>query len=220
MREEMTDDYLSLSGIQHFAFCPRQWALIHLEQLWEENLLTFQGRDMHKRVDDPGFSETRGDLIVTRSVQVSSAALKLYGVADMVEFHRSDKGIQLEGRDGLWMPFPVEYKLGRPKVEHWDRVQLCAQAVCLEEAYGIEITEGAIYYGRTRRREKVKFNDELRREAHRVAAEMMSLFTQGITPKAKYSRTCNSCSLYDLCMPRLPADKGVDQYIHSMLSEK
>lgn len=217
MREEITEDYLPLSGIQHFAFCPRQWALIHLEQLWDENILTFQGREMHERVDDAGFSETRGDLVITRSVPISSASLRLYGVADVVEFRRSDKGIKLEGREGLWMPYPVEYKLGRPKVDHCDRVQLCAQAICLEETYGIQITEGAIFYGRIRRRETVKLNDELRRETHRLAVEMRELFSQGITPKAKYSRACMSCSLYDHCLPRLPVEKRVDDYINSIV---
>lgn len=217
MEEELRGDYLPLSGIQHYAFCPRQWALIHLEQMWDENILTFQGRELHERVDDSGFSETRGDLVVTRSVPMSSTLLQLYGVADIVEFHRSDAGIQLEGRDGLWMPYPVEYKLGRPKVDHCDRVQLCAQAICLEEAYGIEITEGAIFYGRIRRRETVTFHAELRQETHRVAAEMRSLFAQGVTPKAKYTRACENCSLYEHCMPRLPVERGVDRYINSIL---
>src|SRR5690606_2565638 len=117
---------------------PRQWALIHLEQVWSENLLTFKGGMLHDSVDDPTFTETRGDVVVSRSVPLSSTTLRLYGVADVVEFHASvDIGIKLEGRDGLWMPYPVEYKLGRPKFMDCDRVQLCAQAICLEEIYGV-----------------------------------------------------------------------------------
>lgn len=210
------DEFLQLSGIQHYAFCPRQWALIHVEQVWTDNLLTFTGRVVHERVDDPSFMETRGDVVVSRAVPISSVALHLYGVADVVEFHRSsDQGVELPGRDGLWMPYPVEYKLGRPKFLNCDRVQLCAQAICLEETYGVEIAEGALFYWRIRRREKVVFDDALRAETHRLAAEMRSLFAEGVTPPARYSRACTSCSLYEKCMPLLPVDTSVSRYIES-----
>lgn len=212
------DEYLMLSGIQHYAFCPRQWALIHLEQLWQENLLTFSGRELHTRVDDPIHSETRRDRIITRGVPISSRSLQLYGIADVVEFHRHpDRGVALKGRDGLWVPYPVEFKLGRPKVDHCDRVQLCAQAVCLEETFELEITEGAIFYGRMRRRETVVFDDELRRETHRLAGEMRSVFAHGVTPKAQYSRACESCSLIEQCMPKLPVSRDVADYIDSLV---
>lgn len=212
------DDYLQLSGIQHYAFCPRQWALIHLEQIWQENILTFSGRELHERVDDPSFSEVRGNRIITRSVPISSASLQLYGFADMVEFRRqSDRGIELEGRDGRWIPYPVEYKLGRPKVIHCDRVQLCAQAICLEETFGCKIAEGAIFYGRVRRRETVNLDEALRYETQRLASEMQFVFASGLTPKAKYSRACESCSLVEQCMPKLLAGRDVTDYINSMV---
>lgn len=221
MDQGREDDFLKLSGIQHFAFCPRQWALIHVEQVWNENILTFSGRQLHERVDDPSFSEARGDVVVTRSMPISSTSLQLYGIADMVEFHRNlEKGIELEGRDGLWMPHPVEYKHGRPKFTHWDRVQLCAQAICLEEMYGIEIGQGAIYYGKVRRRETVAFDEELRRETRRLAAEMHSVFAEGRTPKAKYTSACESCSLYELCMPQMPVSRGVKNYIDSLVFDE
>lgn len=210
------DQFLPLGGIQHYAFCPRQWALIHLEQFWADNLLTFTGRVVHERVDDPSYTETRGDVVVSRAVPISSAALQLYGVADVVEFHRSaDQGIVLPGRDGFWMPYPVEYKLGRPKFLNCDRVQLCAQAICLEETYGVKIAEGALFYWRVRRREKVVFSDELRAETHRLATEMHALCVEGVTPQARYSRACTSCSLYEKCMPLLPVDRSVSRYIDS-----
>lgn len=156
-------DYLPLSGVQHYDFCSRQWALIHVEQLWQENLLTFSGRSFHEQVDNPFFTETRKDRFVTRSVPLVSASLGLYGVADVVEFHRqNDKGIPFLGRDGLWMPYPVEYKVGRPKSDDCDRVQLCAQTICLEEMYEVTIAEGALFYGRVRRREVVRFDQDLR----------------------------------------------------------
>lgn len=212
------DDYLLLSGIQHYAFCPRQWALIHLEQLWQENLLTFSGREFHERVDDSSFSETRGDRIITRGVTISSTSLRLYGIADVVEFRRQPNiGIRLEGREGLWIPYPVEYKLGHPKVTHCDRVQLCAQAICLEETFGLEIMEGAIFYGRVRRRETVRFDAELRGETHRLTVEMRSVFAAGITPKAKYSRACESCSLNEQCMPKMSIGRDVTDYINSLV---
>lgn len=214
------DNYLQLSGIQHYAFCPRQWALIYLEQLWQENILTFSGRELHERVDDSSFSETRGDRIITRSVPISSMSLQLFGVADMVEFHRQpDRGIKLEGRDGFWIPYPVEYKLGHPKVSHCDRVQLCAQAICLEETFGLRIMEGAIFYGRVRRRETVKLDEVLRRETHRLTAEMQSVYASGITPKAKYSSACDSCSLVEQCMPKLLGSRDITSYINSLVFE-
>lgn len=219
MDQRVEDEFLPLSGIQHYAFCPRQWVLIHLEQVWNENLLTFSGRMLHERVNDPSFSETRGDVVVSRSLPLVSTSLQLYGVADVVEFHlRSDVGVTLPGRDGLWMPYPIEYKLGRPKFMNCDRVQLCAQAICLEEMYEIEITEGAIFYARIRRRETVLFDAHLREETNRLAAEMRSLFLEGVTPRAKYSAACRSCSLYDQCMPRLPTDRAVREYIESYVS--
>lgn len=201
------DDLLMLSGIQHFAFCERQWALIHIEQQWQENLLTFNGRDMHERADDPFFTESRGAILISRAVPLLSRQLGLYGKADIVEFHKTGpgevKGVALPGREGWWMPYPVEYKYGQPKEDDRDMVQLCAQAFCLEEMLEVTIESGALFYGRTRRRQTVMFDDELRRRITELAARMHEMFQKGVTPPAQYKSVCDSCSLLEVCLPKL-----------------
>jgi CRISPR-associated exonuclease Cas4 len=220
----MKDDYsedelLMLSGIQHFAFCRRQWALIHIEQQWQENLLTFGGRDMHERADDPFFSESRGDLLVTRSLPLVSRSLGLYGVADVVEFVRDEAGISLERRKGRWRPHPVEYKYGQPKIDERDMVQLCAQGICLEEMFGVRITAGDLFYGRTRRRQPVEFGEGLREQVRQLAAGMHELFERGITPPAEYRAACKSCSLVEICLPPAHGRRSVRQYLDEALGE-
>ncbi len=208
------DDYLLLSGIQHFAFCRRQWALIHIEQLWKENVLTFGGRQMHKNADDPFFTESRGDVLISRSVPQVSHTLKVYGVADVVEYHRSGAGVTISGREGCWTVVPVEYKAGRKKPDDRDEVQLCAQAICLEEMYRTRIERGYLYYGKTRRRTEVYFDDELRRRVAELVAGMYALYDAGITPPAVLLPHCKSCSLVDLCMPTVSSRKrSVDRYL-------
>src|SRR5690554_3378443 len=153
------DDFLMLSGIQHFAFCQRQWALIHIEKQWSENLLTIEGKQLHERVDNPYFFESRGGILTARSVPIASYTLGFYGVADMVEFFSVEKnGITLNGRKGLWHPVPIEFKRGRPKKDNIDEVQICAQAMCLEEMLCYDIEYGYLFYGETRHRTKVLFN--------------------------------------------------------------
>lgn len=200
------DELLMLSGIQHFAFCPRQWGLIHVEQQWQENLLTFRGRDMHERADDPFFTESRGAILVSRAVPMVSRRLGFYGKADIVEFHKVDPkaagGVRLPGREGLWKPYPVEYKYGQPKEDDRDMVQLCAQALCLEEMLGVSIETGSLFYGRTRRRQTVEFDDPLRRRVTDLAGRMHEMFQKGITPPPKYTPACNSCSLVEICLPK------------------
>ena len=145
MTEYPEDKYLQLSGIQHFAFCPRQWALIHIEGIWEENYLTASGRVLHQRAHDGDFFEKRGDFISARALKIASRRLGISGVCDVVEFRKSGVGIALSGYEDLWIPYPVEYKRGKNKLDDWDRLQLCAQAICLEEMLGCHIPEGAIF---------------------------------------------------------------------------
>jgi CRISPR-associated exonuclease Cas4 len=213
------DELLQLSGIQHFAFCPRQWALIHIEQQWQENLLTFRGRELHERVDDPFFAESRGTVVVTRAVPIISRQLGLYGVADLVEFYRDEVGITIKGRPGFWRPYPVEYKLGQPKPDDRDQVQLCAQAICLEEMLSVSIDAGSLFYGRTRRRQQVNFDAALRKRVFTLATEMHELFQRGITPPAVYSPACKSCSLIEICLPAPKAKKSIRRYIAEALKE-
>lgn len=185
-------DSIPISALQHFAFCPRQCALIHIERAWEENHLTAEGRVLHERAHD-GSSESRRDCRIARSLPLQSDALRLHGVADIVEFHRQP--------NDSWHPFPVEYKRGRPKVEPIDKIQLCAQAICLEEMLGVSISAGAIFYGASHRRHDVLFDAALRAETHRVAALTRAMIEKGRTPAPEFGPKCRSCSLLSLCQP-------------------
>ena len=209
-------DYLQLSGIQHFVFCRRQWALIHIEQQWAENLRTTDGEIMHENAHS-GRNESRGDLLIMRSMNISSASLGLSGQCDVVEFHRDDNGITLSGREGRWQPYPIEYKRGEPKKDDCDALQLCAQAICLEEMLCCRIPEGALFYGETHRREKVEMTNELRQRVRDTAAEMHALYDRGHTPRVKPTKACNACSLKDLCMPKLMRTQPVNEYLAGWL---
>lgn len=212
------DDLLPLSGIQHFLFCRRQWALIHVEQQWKENALTAEGRIMHKRADDPFFNETRKGVITARAVPIASYRLGLSGVCDVVEFTASPEGVKLPGRDGLYLALPVEYKRGKPKRDPVDEAQLCAQAICLEEMLSVSIPKGYLFYGEIRHRVEVECTAELRRLVGEMAEEMHRYFSRGYTPRVKTSKACRSCSLADICLPTLqekttPASKYIQQQI-------
>jgi CRISPR-associated exonuclease Cas4 len=202
-REYTTDELLPLSGIQHFLFCRRQWALIHVEMQWKENALTAEGRIMHQRVDDPFFTETRNGVITARSVPVASYRLGLSGVCDVVEFTKSPDGVALPNRNGLYLAAPVEYKRGKPKRDPMDEAQLCAQAMCLEEMLSLNIPRGYLYYGETRHREEIEFTPDLRTLVQEMSAEMHNYFSRGYTPRVKTSKACRSCSLADICLPVL-----------------
>lgn len=213
MIEYREEDYLQLSGIQHFAFCRRQWALIHIEHQWAENYRTVDGALMHQNAHDKGFSESRGDLLVTRGMNVFSASLGVSGECDVLEFRRDAAGISLHGRDGLWQPYPVEYKRGKPSEHGGDALQLCGQAMCLEEMLCCHIPEGALYYGEIRRRVVIPFTAELRQTVRDALEEMHRLYARGYTPKVKPTKGCNACSLKELCLPRLMRTECVQDYL-------
>lgn len=206
------EEFLPLSGLQHFAFCRRQWALIHLEQQWQENLRTIEGQLLHERAHDASLRERRGDTLVLRSLAVASPTLGLSGQCDVVEFRAAPEGVPLAGEEGRWLPFPVEYKRGRPKPHQADELQLCAQAMCLEEMLCCPVPEGALYYGETRRRTPVRFSPELRRQVQSAAEEMHQLFRRGHTPKARPGKFCGACSLKELCLPQLIRRESVSDY--------
>jgi CRISPR-associated exonuclease Cas4 len=210
-------ELIPLSALQHGAFCERQCALIHIEQQWAENRLTVEGELLHERVHESE-SGGRPGLVVARGLRIQSRRLGLSGQADVVEFQACGAGergcLLLEGRAGWWRAFPVEYKRGRPKPDHRDEVQLCAQALCLEEMLDAEVTEGAIFYGQPRRRWPVTFDASLREETERLAARVRALIEGGRTPAAVYEKKCEKCSLLSLCMPAMPARAGtVARYI-------
>ena len=202
------DDLVSLSALNHYIYCPRRCALIHIEQLWSENLFTAEGRIMHDKVDTAN-RESRGSIRIEYGVPMRSLRLGLIGKADVVEFHKQgDK----------WIPFPVEYKRGKPKMDDCDKVQLCAQAICLEEMLNVEISEGALFYGQTRRRDDVTFDNALRMETEDTARKVHELIESGITPKAKYSKKCERCSLLELCLPK--ASSKASSYLIKAVEEE
>jgi CRISPR-associated exonuclease Cas4 len=221
MRSEyQPDELLPLSGIQHFIFCRRQWALIHIERQWQENVLTVEGKLLHKRADEPFFTETRKDVITARSVPIASYRLGLAGVCDVVEFTESPDGVKMPERDGLFLPAPVEYKRGHEKRDPCDEAQLCAQAICLEEMLAVTIPVGYLYYGETRHRVEVELTAELRHLVRAMSDEMHAYFQRGYTPRVKPSKACRSCSLADICLPELlenviPASKYIKQQVES-----
>ncbi len=215
------DDLLPLSGLQHLLFCERQCALIHIEQEWTENLYTAEGRILHEHVDT-GQSESRGDVRIEYSVPLRSLRLGLVGKADVVEFHRqkSDDG-SIPGSPSGWRPFPVEYKRGKQKKQDWDKVQLCAQALCLEEMLEIEVSKGALFYGKTRRRQDVAFDHDLRRKTEETAHRLHDFIRNGRTPAPAYTKSCDRCSFIDSCLPKaLDGHKSVKKYMKDLFEEK
>ena len=218
--EYSQDDYLMISGIQHFKFCRRQWALIHVEQQWAENEHTVIGELMHKKAHDPYLTEKRKDILVVRDLPVSSRSMGVSGECDIVEFHKCEDGVKLYGHRGTYSLYPIEYKKGKPKESNEDELQLIAQAMCLEEMFSTEIPEGALFYGETRRREKIEFTQVLRKEVRDMFLEMHQYYDRKYTPKVKYTKACNSCSLKDLCLPRIGRTVSVKAYMDERLREE
>jgi len=205
------DDLIQLSALQHMAFCPRQCALIHVEQTWTESGLTAEGRIMHERVHDED-RESRGNVRFESGVPLRSLRLGLIGKADVVEFHRTS--------DDDWQPFPVEYKRGKPKMDHCDKVQLCAQAMCLEEMLNVQIPAGAIFYGQTRHRLDVTFDEALRKETEETAKQAHILIESGCTPKPVYAKRCERCSLKAECLPKtMQKKRSVKTYLTRVTGE-
>lgn len=207
------EEYLQLSGLQHFRFCRRQWALIHIENLWAENLRTVDGQILHERAHDPGLREKRPGLIVVRGMAVSSRTLGVSGACDVVEFRRCAAGVPLRNEEGLFQPYPVEYKRGSPREDRANELQLCGQALCLEEMLCCTIPAGAVYYGEPRRREQVVFTEELRAEVRAALTEMHQYAQRGYTPKVKPRKGCGACSLQDVCLPKLMGKSSVEEYV-------
>jgi CRISPR-associated exonuclease Cas4 len=222
------DELLPISALQHLAFCERQWALIHLEQAWAENVLTAEGRNMHSRAHEDE-TEIRGDIRIARGLRIHSLRLGLVGMMDVVEFVReSDEtinpvgktAVSLPGAGGLWRPVPVEYKHGKPKPDNCDEIQLCAQAFCLEEMLDVEIPSGAIFYGRPRRRIEVAFDVALRQETEMLTDQLHKLNSMGETPLPVYSKKCPNCSLIDICSPKTTSARSTaSRYIGASLRD-
>ncbi len=213
MMEYKEDDYLNIAGLQHFAFCRRQWALIHIEQQWQENLRTIEGQILHEKAHDGYSSEKRGDVIISRGMAVFSRTLGINGVCDIVEFHKSHGGVKIFGREDLYNLVPAEYKRGTPKEGDCDVLQLCAQTMCLEEMLLCEIPKGYMFYGETNHRQTVELTQTLRDKVRSMLREMHELYDRRHTPKVKPTKSCKACSLAEICMPKLNKNLSASQYI-------
>ncbi len=223
------DDLLPISALQHLLFCERQAALIHVEGQWQDNSRTLQGTHLHKQVDGgTRRREVRGDLVIVRGLALRSRRLGLVGRADVVEFHlaapqgssaESEERMttSLHGLNGAWRPVPVEYKRGKPKSNRCDEVQLCAQALCLEEQLSLVIREGFLFYGKRQRRTPVAFDEELRSLTERAAQRFRDMVRLGETPRAERTPICESCSLVSLCLPEALSSHSVEDYLRTAL---
>jgi len=202
----MPENFLAISALQHYAYCPRQFALIHVEQAWAENRFTAEGRILHERVDS-NEAEQRKDIRYERSVLVKSEQYRIQGKMDLLEIH---------GRENKRY-FPVEYKRGKPKTDDWDRLQLCAQALCIEEMRDTRVEEGAIWYWEARKRESVIIDDALRRETIDAISQASDIRERAITPPpTSQKKRCQGCSLYHLCEPNLFSKDWSANYIESI----
>lgn len=220
MISEKREAEATLSALQHFAYCRRQWGLIFVERQWAENARTAEGQVFHQTAHHGPESETRGDLLILRGLRVASPALRLGGVCDVVEFHRSPSGVPLMGREDLWLPYPVEYKKGSDQTRESDEVQLCGQTLCLEDMLCCQIPEGSLFYGETRRRTRVAFDEPLRQRTLSLLQEMLGYMARGHTPAAKPHKGCNACSLRDVCLPKLSRTPSVADYVHARAAEE
>lgn len=214
------DEYLQLSGIQHFAFCRRQWALAYIELQWSENVKTVEGKLLHEKAHDVTSEEKRGDLIISRAMPIHSRELGISGECDIVEFHRSETGITLAGKVGKYEAVPIEYKRGHPKETDVDILQLTAQAMCLEEMLCCEIPYGYLFYGETRHRSKVIFEESIRKKVRDSFQEMHQYYERRYTPRVKRTKSCNACSLKDICLPMLGVGKSATSYIDKVISQE
>lgn len=214
------DDYLMISGIQHFMFCRRQWALIHIEQQWKENRWTAEGEVIHQNAHREDLIEKRPGILVTRGLRVVSPSLGITGQCDVVEFLSADEGAVLYGHRGLWEVVPVEYKRGKDKEDDSDIFQLCAEAMCLKDMLHCRIPYGFLYYHEIRRRRKIELDETLRDSVRATLQEMHEMFRRGHTPRVKTSRKCQSCSLKELCLPRLCRAESAAAYMAHALGEE
>jgi CRISPR-associated exonuclease Cas4 len=220
-------DFIQISALQHYVFCKRQCALIHVEQAWAENHLTAEGRVLHESVDQVK-SESRKDIRNATAIRLCSATLGLTGVMDMLELHQKEGALDESGTaiaaalpnlKGFWQPFPVEYKRGKPKSHRADEIQLCAQALCLEEMLKVTINSGALFYGLPRRRTEVAFDECLRGLTKEAISGVHGMLTSGKTPPPLYTPQCRSCSLLDLCQPHICNTKSAKRWLNNTLEK-
>lgn len=214
------DDFLAISGIQHFRYCRRRWALIHIENQWSENIHTVLGGIAHEKAHDPFIVEKRGDILIVRALPISSKRLGISGECDIVEFQKAAEGISLRGYLDTYNIYPVEYKKGNRKINEEYVYQLVGQALCLEEMFSTKISRGALYYAANHRRTEIDITDELKSEVEKIIQEMHHYIQRGYTPKVKPDKRCRKCSLVDLCLPELEKTISVQKFIENNLREE
>ncbi|KYC84175.1 CRISPR-associated protein Cas4 [Heyndrickxia sporothermodurans] len=213
------DDYLMLSGIQHFQFCKRQWALIHIEQQWEENVRTVEGQYLHRKADQPFMREKRGNKLIVRAMPVKSNDLEITGICDVVEFIKDDNGVEINGLDGKYKAYPVEYKRGKPKMNDSDILQLTAQAMCLEEMLLCEINMGYVFYNEIKHRVEVPITQNDKNKVRIIVTQMQDYYKRRHTPKVETGSFCKNCSLQQICLPKLMNKRSVKSYIEGKIRE-
>ena len=213
------EEYINLSGIQHFVFCKRQWALIYVEDKWADNIRTVEGEHIHETVHDPANTEKRNEIYVTRAMPVFSRKLGFSGECDVVEFHVDKAGVTLQNHEGKYLPFPIEYKRGKPKESNEDIMQLVAQAICLEEMLCCSVEHGFLYYWEIRRRVEVEITEDLRRMVKQISCEMHEYLKRNYTPKVKTNKRCKMCSLNNVCVPQLCKSTSVKDYINRRMGD-
>lgn len=201
MKSNEEPERFPISSIKQFVYCQRRFALMYIDCEWESNYKIIEGDIMHEKVDDPFFNEKRGDIHITRSVPIYSNILNLYGVADIVEFIKTDIGIEVVGKKGFWKINPVEYKNGKSESSNADNFQLCAQALCLEEMFNTNIQSGDIYYGKIKRRVNILFTDQLKNDVRTCINNMLELLNEQKIPPKPLDQNCNLCSLVNVCIP-------------------
>jgi len=219
MGYEEENDYLMLSGIQHFQFCKRQWALIHIEQQWEENVRTVEGQYLHRNADQPFTREKRGNKLIVRAMPVKSKELKITGISDVVEFIQDDNGVEIHGAEGRYAAYPIEYKRGKPKLNDADVLQLTAQAMCLEEMLLCEIDKGYVFYNEIKHRVEVPLTEMEKNKVRSIVTEMQDYYKRRYTPKVKTGSFCKNCSLQNICLPNLMKKRSVKSYIEGKINE-
>ncbi|MDC2867312.1 CRISPR-associated protein Cas4 [Bacillus sp. BP-3] len=212
------DSYLMLSGIQHFQFCKRQWALIHIEQQWRENVRTIEGQHLHQKADQPFIREKRGNKLTVRAMPVKSNELKITGICDVIEFVQDKSGVEISGTEGKYAVYPIEYKRGKPKNNDADLLQLAAQAICLEEMLLCEISIGYIFYNEIKHRIEVPLTIDVKEKVRLIAVEMHEYYKRKHTPKVKTGPFCKSCSLQHICLPELMNKRSVKSYIEGKIT--
>lgn len=215
----MEENLIQISGIQHFLYCKRQWALFYIENLWEDNHLTIDGDKVHEKVHNTNIKETRKNKIIERGTYISSEKYKLTGQCDVIEYHKDINGINITNKEDKWKIIPIEYKHGNGESVDIDKYQLIAQILCLEEMFQTNIEYGYLYYKAANKKIKIENTNEIKSAVIKIIEEINDYTRKQYTPKVKKSKKCNNCSLYEKCNPKICSSKNVRKYLEEIIKE-